>query len=104
MTKSVRAVSLALGITAMSFAGVAGAQYGGAPPGAGAIRKPTGTTCRTVQTTVESRVDAECVASGRRAVEVDERECTRLRDGQLEAVFTTLDERPQGCLPGEAES
>lgn len=104
MRKMFRRLPVVLGVAALGLATAAPAQYGGAPPGAGAIRKPSGTTCRTVDTVVESRVDAACTDTGRRTVEIDERECTRLRDGHLEEVFTRLEERPQGCVSPEGET
>lgn len=97
MRQTIRIASFALGAAAMALAGGAAAQIG-VPAGIDVIRKPTGTTCRTVSTRMETRADAACGEGRRRAVEIDERECSRMRDGHLEALFTDLEERPRGCV------
>lgn len=75
------------------------AQFG--VPNVRGIQKPTGTSCRTVQTVVEARPDASCKASGQRRYEVDELECSHFVDGHLDAFYTKMEERVQGCAEKE---
>lgn len=74
------------------------AQYG-VPSGAGGIRKPSGTSCRTVHTYLEERPDSSCEKSGQRIVEVKELECSHFKDGHLDAVYPKLEEHDQDCVP-----
>ena len=93
--------AIALFATTLALPSFAVGPYSGVGKARG-IHQPSGTTCRTVETRVEERPDARCEASGLRRVEVDERECTRLRGGHLEDFYTRGEERPQACVEAGA--
>ncbi len=72
-------------------------QYG-VPAGVRAVRKPTGTSCRTVQTVVEVQPDASCGDTGKRAYEVKELECSHFRSGTLDRRYAKFERRAGDCV------
>ena len=76
-------------------------QYGGVPSGVRDLGRPTGTYCRTVQSVAEQRPDAACEATGRRAYEVRELECSHFKSGNLDAFYSKFENQAGDCVAKE---